>query len=74
MCVGVWAFMYLHVCGAHRHILILDIVGVFHSQIGHQDRKAGPYGACFSTEADTIFVSRPGLRLWKAQASGGTVT
>ena len=44
------------------------------SQIGHQDRKAGPYGACFSAEADNIFVARPGLRLWKAQASTGTVT
>ena len=51
----------------------LRFLVIFPSQIGHQDRKAGPYGACFSTEADTIFVARPGLRLWKAQASNGTV-
>ena len=50
------------------------VIGLSPSQIGHQDRKAGPYGACFSAEADNIFVARPGLRLWKAQASSGTVT
>ena len=73
VCLSVFLYVYVCICW---YILRPDsycFLVISPSQIGHQDRKAGPYGAYFSTEADTIFVVGPGLHLWKAQASNGTV-
>ncbi|XP_065919514.1 tectonin beta-propeller repeat-containing protein 2-like isoform X2 [Dysidea avara] len=71
----------VQLCSRGRYLLVCTLAATFTmqyltgklSQIGHQDRKAGPYGACFAADSSEIFVARPGLRLWKAKSLDGTV-
>jgi WD40 repeat protein len=39
--------------------------------VGQRDRKSGPFGACLiMSDREMVYVSRPGLRIWKADFCG----